>query len=163
MKSLKLWYYRNFKVISNDLAEELELTHLFNVYGSQINQWNCRSVWVDEKNRKYRVENLVKPIPVLVEQLQPIKQPSHFNIVLGMLNSKQWFREGFFTANDIYAELYSSNIKLTKPQFHKVMWRLRSRKVLNVCAGVTKNNKWRYSSIAKIGDIVYQMNNKWKQ
>ena len=53
-----LWWIRNFKVISNQRAKELGLRHLRNVYGDEINHINCRSIWVDDKSRQYRVSHL---------------------------------------------------------------------------------------------------------
>jgi hypothetical protein len=62
MKKLKqeiyLWWLRTFKVISNQKAKELELTHRRNVYGDEILRLNCRSIWTDYKRRYYRVEHL---------------------------------------------------------------------------------------------------------
>lgn len=60
MKKLKLWYYRNFKVISNEKAKELGLLFWENVYGDSINHYGCRSIWFDYKHRAYRVEGLVE-------------------------------------------------------------------------------------------------------
>jgi len=58
------WYTRIFAVISNEKAKQMGLMFYRNVYGDEINQLNCRSVWVDDKNRQYRVENLheIKPL-----------------------------------------------------------------------------------------------------
>ena len=53
-----LWWIRIFKVISNQRAKELGLRHLRNVYGDEINHINCRSIWVDDKSRQYRVSHL---------------------------------------------------------------------------------------------------------
>ena len=58
MKSIKMWYARNFQVISNDLAEEWDLKWYRNVYGDEINHINCRSLWIDKKGHSYRVEHL---------------------------------------------------------------------------------------------------------
>lgn len=60
MKKLKLWYYRNFKVISNEKAKELGLLFWENVYGDSINHYGCRSIWFDYRHRAYRVEGLVE-------------------------------------------------------------------------------------------------------
>lgn len=56
--SFYMWLMRRFKVISNQKAKELGLKHLRNIYGDEINQLNCRSIFVDDKKRKYRVANL---------------------------------------------------------------------------------------------------------
>lgn len=53
-----LWWIRTFKVISNQRAKELGLRHWRNVYGDEINHLNCRSIWVDDKSRQYRVSHL---------------------------------------------------------------------------------------------------------
>jgi hypothetical protein len=58
MKGIKLWYIRNFKVLTNAQAKQLGLTHMRNVYGDEINHINCRSLWADSKGRYYRVEEL---------------------------------------------------------------------------------------------------------
>ena len=59
LKNLKLWYIRKFKVITIEKANSLNLKHFKNVYGDEINHIRCRSLWVDNKNRLYRVSNLV--------------------------------------------------------------------------------------------------------
>jgi hypothetical protein len=53
-----LWWIRTFCIISNEKAKELGLTHLRNVYGDEINHLNCRSIWIDNKRREYRVHYL---------------------------------------------------------------------------------------------------------
>ena len=58
MQKIKLWWYRNFKVITNQKAKELGLIHWRNVYGDEINRRNCRSIWFDSKRREYRVTHL---------------------------------------------------------------------------------------------------------
>lgn len=55
---MKKWYMRNFCIISNIKAIEMDLTHIENIYGDEINKLNCRSIWLDSKQRKYRVKNL---------------------------------------------------------------------------------------------------------
>jgi len=52
------WYARVFLVISQDKAIKLGLKHKENIYGDLINKINCRSIWVDEKLRNYRVSEL---------------------------------------------------------------------------------------------------------
>jgi len=68
MKNLKLWWYRNFYIITNKKAEELKLIFWRNVYGDEINRRNCRAIWFDHKHREYRVRDLEKIIPQ--EQLE---------------------------------------------------------------------------------------------
>ncbi len=58
-KKIYLWWVRNFKVISNQQAEQLGLRHWRNVYGDEINRLNCRSIWFDYKQREYRVSHLI--------------------------------------------------------------------------------------------------------
>jgi hypothetical protein len=58
LDSFDLWYIRTFKVISNQEARDLELKFLRNVYGDEINILNCRSIWIDNKQREYRVRYL---------------------------------------------------------------------------------------------------------
>lgn len=58
MKELKLLYYRLFKVITYQKAIELDLEFYRNVFGDEINHINCRSLWVDNKGRFYRVYEL---------------------------------------------------------------------------------------------------------
>ena len=51
-------FFANFQVISNEKAKELGLKHYRNVYGDEINQLNCRSIWIDEHGKEYRVADL---------------------------------------------------------------------------------------------------------
>jgi hypothetical protein len=60
--AIKKWYCRNFRIITTEQAVKLHLKPWRNVYGDRINQENCRSVWVDEKHRGYRVEELAKEL-----------------------------------------------------------------------------------------------------
>ena len=59
-KSIKLWWIRNFQVITLAKAAELELTFYRNVFGDEINALNCRSLWKDYEGRSYRVDELKK-------------------------------------------------------------------------------------------------------
>jgi len=56
--AIKLWWISNFKVITITKAKELGLTWGRNVYGDEINHINCRSIWLDKKGRRYRVNML---------------------------------------------------------------------------------------------------------
>ena len=58
MGKVKIWWIRNFKVISNQKAKELRLRHCRNVYGDEINHINCRSIWIDDKGSQYRVSDI---------------------------------------------------------------------------------------------------------
>jgi hypothetical protein len=55
MKVFKMAWARWFKVISNEQAKEWGLTFYRNVYGDEVNRLNCRSIWTDNKGRRYYV------------------------------------------------------------------------------------------------------------
>jgi hypothetical protein len=55
---MKEWWIRTFKVISKEDAKKRGLSFVGNVYGDEINQLNCRSIWRDSKIRTYRVSEL---------------------------------------------------------------------------------------------------------
>lgn len=59
MNRLKLLWIRIFKILSKEQAEQLGLTFYRNVYGDEINQIDCRSLWTDHKGRMYRVKELL--------------------------------------------------------------------------------------------------------
>jgi len=58
MQEIINWFIRLFLVISEDTARKKGLTHLRNIYGDEINMINCRSLWVDDFYRQYRVREL---------------------------------------------------------------------------------------------------------
>lgn len=60
MSGFSLWWVRTFQIISNEKAKELGLNHWRNIYGDEINKLNCRSLWLDNKHRVYRVSHLEK-------------------------------------------------------------------------------------------------------
>lgn len=60
MNRLKLLYIRWFKILSIEEAITLGLTHYGNVYGDNINICNCRSFWIDKRNKIYRISELYK-------------------------------------------------------------------------------------------------------
>jgi hypothetical protein len=60
MKEIKLFYYRAFKILTEKEAIELDLKFITNIYGDLINKYNCRSIWEDNKGRRYRVYELFK-------------------------------------------------------------------------------------------------------
>lgn len=60
MKRFKRWIARNFRVITIAEAQELGLGFHHNVHGDMINLIGCRSLWIDEKGRPYRIGELVK-------------------------------------------------------------------------------------------------------
>ncbi len=60
MQFIKLWWYRNFEVITLAKAKELGLHFYRNVFGDEIVALNCRSLWKDNKGRCYRIDELRK-------------------------------------------------------------------------------------------------------
>ena len=58
MSNLKIWYKRNFSKFTLRECELLGLRWFKNVYGDCINQFNCRSIWLDDKYRTYRCDEL---------------------------------------------------------------------------------------------------------
>lgn len=65
MRKLKLWYYRNFKIISSETAQCFGLKPYRNIHGDSINDYNCRSIWKDEKENIYRIESLISVEDIL--------------------------------------------------------------------------------------------------
>lgn len=57
-QEIKLWYARNFKILTTEQAKSLGLTWYANVHGSSINFLNCRSLWKDYRGRQYRISEL---------------------------------------------------------------------------------------------------------
>lgn len=55
---LKLLYIRWFKILTIEEAIELGLTHYANVYGDNINIYNCRSIWFDKNDKIYKISEL---------------------------------------------------------------------------------------------------------
>lgn len=53
-----LWFIRNFNVISKQKAEAIGLRYSRGVYGDEINHRNCRSIYVDNKQRIYRIKEI---------------------------------------------------------------------------------------------------------
>lgn len=58
MKKIKLWWIRIFVVLTREEAKSLGLTPYINIYGDQINLRGCRSIWIDDRQRTYRVGSL---------------------------------------------------------------------------------------------------------
>lgn len=52
------WYIRTLMVISKEKAVRKGLFFRCNIYGDLINKFNCRSFYVDDKKRVYRVNEL---------------------------------------------------------------------------------------------------------
>jgi hypothetical protein len=55
---LLLWWFRHFKVISNQRAKELGLVHWRNAYGDEIFKHNCKSFWLDNNQYIYRAKSI---------------------------------------------------------------------------------------------------------
>jgi len=56
---LEVCFYHRFKIIKYcDEAKKRGLHHSHNVYGDEINRYNCRSFWYDEYNFLYRCNEL---------------------------------------------------------------------------------------------------------
>lgn len=61
LKIIRKWFVCQFSiVISEKEARELNLKFDCNVYGDQINYWNCRSLWRDSKRNIYRIRELME-------------------------------------------------------------------------------------------------------
>lgn len=58
LHNLYMWWVSQF-VISTEKAKKLGLKPYMNVYGDGINRLNCRSLWRDERDNRYRVHELV--------------------------------------------------------------------------------------------------------
>ena len=56
MKQLKMWFARNFQVISLDTARTWYLTWIRNIYGDEVNRLGYESIFEDDKGRIYRVD-----------------------------------------------------------------------------------------------------------
>lgn len=62
MFEFERWIVRNFSVIDISETEKYNLKFQQNIYGDSINHLNCRSIWIDEKGRQYRVHQLVNKL-----------------------------------------------------------------------------------------------------
>jgi len=51
-------YRQLFISIDAEEAQKRGFRFVTNIYGDRINQLNCRSLWIDHKNRTWRVEQL---------------------------------------------------------------------------------------------------------
>lgn len=58
IQAIRLWYIRWFVILTEQEAKQLRLHHYRNVYGDEINHINCRSIWIDNKGREYRISEL---------------------------------------------------------------------------------------------------------
>lgn len=55
---IKMWWISTFLVIDIEKAKKLNLRFYGNIYGDEINRLNCRSIWLDDTGRRYRVDSL---------------------------------------------------------------------------------------------------------
>ena len=56
---MKLWFIRLLgKRITQEKAQELGLEFHRNLFGDEVNAWDCRSLWTDKKGFIYRVKSL---------------------------------------------------------------------------------------------------------
>lgn len=56
---IKKQFIQQFSIaISQEQANKWGLEFDINIYGDQINYWNCRSLWRDKKRNIYRVREL---------------------------------------------------------------------------------------------------------
>jgi hypothetical protein len=58
MSKIKIWCKRNFGRFTVNECELLGLRWFKNVYGDNINIFNCRSIWLDEQSRIYKCDEL---------------------------------------------------------------------------------------------------------
>lgn len=56
---IKLWWIRNFKVINKAEALRIGLNPYGNIFGSKSYNLKCLSIWIDSKNREYRVNEYI--------------------------------------------------------------------------------------------------------
>ena len=61
MKKIKMWFKKEFGVLTQKECIELNLTFSHNIYGDQINHLNCRSIWIDKTFKSYRCNELYNP------------------------------------------------------------------------------------------------------
>jgi hypothetical protein len=57
---IKRWWTHRYKVIHREEAIKMGLKFHSNIYGDLINMYDCRSLWEDDKGRRYRVHELEK-------------------------------------------------------------------------------------------------------
>jgi hypothetical protein len=58
MKKIKLWFKKEFGVLTLDECILLDLEFCHNVFGDAIKLLNCRSIWRDETGKSYRCKEL---------------------------------------------------------------------------------------------------------
>jgi hypothetical protein len=56
---VRLWFTKEFGVLTIEECEKLDLSHCHNVYGLSIEELNCRSIWRNKKGKSYRCDSLV--------------------------------------------------------------------------------------------------------
>lgn len=58
LKRIRLWYARNYQVLSVIQAQRLGLTFVGYVYDEEAYYLHCRAIWIDDKGRFYRVTRI---------------------------------------------------------------------------------------------------------
>lgn len=58
IKRIYKWYIRLFTTISIKDAEDFGLVHVENVYGDNINALRCRSIWKDNNDKLWYVDQI---------------------------------------------------------------------------------------------------------
>ena len=58
LNSVKLWFKKEFGILTIEECKNLNLSFCHNIYGDEINYINCRSIWRDEKDKSYRCNSL---------------------------------------------------------------------------------------------------------
>lgn len=58
-EKVRLWFKKEFGVLSLEECEKLDLSHCHNVYGVRIDELNCRSIWRNKKGKSFRCDSLV--------------------------------------------------------------------------------------------------------
>jgi hypothetical protein len=61
MKKVKMWFKKEFGVLTKKECFELDLIFCHNIYGDETNHLNCRSIWRDSKGKSYRCDELFNP------------------------------------------------------------------------------------------------------
>jgi hypothetical protein len=59
MKRLKMWFKKEFGVLTLDECLKSGLVFCHNIYGDNINHLGCRIIWRDDKSKSYRCDSLV--------------------------------------------------------------------------------------------------------
>lgn len=57
--NIRLWFKKEFGILTIEECKKLDLTHCHNIYGDRINHLNCRSIWRNEKGKSFRCHSLM--------------------------------------------------------------------------------------------------------